>query len=396
MTINKTRPTNPAVNGDSISLRDDIEAEFGATPGHKFGSYRNISSDFKNKKCGQLQDLPLDTGIPKSGEIKFSDFYGKRLNIVVDYYTGGREIRQTSTPTLAATHRFKNSPTGNTTKIVGGFQTLSKLAATVSNAQNHFTLTSGKWGGGKKVFVHVNKEIGGKNSNANNNRHQVSLRTGKWPAGTILQVDVGTSGRIQGSGGRGGNGSGTSNDAQGGFTGRSGLGVEYSATINNNGIIRCGYGGGGGGSGAANDPSDKSTTDFGRGGSGGGGGAGIPAGGGGAAGGGGFNGTRPYSSPGSGGNKNGGGNGGPSRSEGGATGGKGGNGADQVDFAAGNGAKGTQGRPGVGYGPPGDPGLGGSNGRAICYRTNGIKNSTTINGNGVGGNNGGTVVTAFT
>ena len=27
--------------------------------------------------------MPLDTGIPKSGEIKFSDFYGKKLNIVV-------------------------------------------------------------------------------------------------------------------------------------------------------------------------------------------------------------------------------------------------------------------------------------------------------------------------
>ena len=48
----------------------------------------------------------------------------------------------------------------------------------------------------------------------------------------------------------------------GGENGSSALGVEYPATINNGGVIRCGYGGGGGGSGAANDPSDKSDTDL--------------------------------------------------------------------------------------------------------------------------------------
>ncbi|MEC8553363.1 MAG: hypothetical protein VXY93_22925, partial [Pseudomonadota bacterium] len=56
------------------------------TPGRKLGSYRNSHSDFKNENCGALTDLPLDTGIPKTGEIKFSDFYGKKLNMVVDYF----------------------------------------------------------------------------------------------------------------------------------------------------------------------------------------------------------------------------------------------------------------------------------------------------------------------
>ncbi len=53
--------------------------------------------------------------------------------------------------------------------------------------------------------------------------------------------------------------------------------MEYAAQINNNGIIRCGYGGGGGGTGSTSNP-NKNPRDFGRSGGGGGGGAGIPVG----------------------------------------------------------------------------------------------------------------------
>ena len=124
--------------------------------------------------------------------------------------------------------------------------------------------------------------------------NDVALRTGNWPSGTELRVDVGPSGFLTGAGGNGGEWSGSyDGNADGGENGTSALGVEYPATINNGGVIRCGYGGGGGGSGAANDPSDKSDTDFGRqvvavvee--------AGLPAGNGGLGGSGGFNGDPP-------------------------------------------------------------------------------------------------------
>ena len=62
----------------------EIETEFGANGTRSLGSYRLTQS------VGTLSNLPLDTGIPSSGQIKFSDFYGKQLNIVVDCHSGGR------------------------------------------------------------------------------------------------------------------------------------------------------------------------------------------------------------------------------------------------------------------------------------------------------------------
>ena len=68
MAINKT-------SGQQLSFQNDIEAEFGNNPLRSLGSYRNTHPDFNNESMvpfgGTLNDLPLDTGIPKSGEIKF-------------------------------------------------------------------------------------------------------------------------------------------------------------------------------------------------------------------------------------------------------------------------------------------------------------------------------------
>ena len=58
----------------------EIETEFGANGTRSLGSYRLTQS------VGTLSNLPLDTGVPTSGTIKFSDFYGKQLNIVVDCF----------------------------------------------------------------------------------------------------------------------------------------------------------------------------------------------------------------------------------------------------------------------------------------------------------------------
>ena len=65
----------------------EIETEFGAQNPRSLGSYRHSQT-----VNGLLFD-GIDAGIPTSGEIKFSDFYSKSLNIVVDCYSGSDEFR---------------------------------------------------------------------------------------------------------------------------------------------------------------------------------------------------------------------------------------------------------------------------------------------------------------
>ena len=118
-------------NSGSELAFSEIEAEFGQPDnGRSLGRYRNTDSEFKNKSMGQLSNLPLDTGIPASGEIKFSQFYGKKLNLVVDYYndtgTGGGEAnnilnrQDDGANTLAATWRYNNQ--SDRVKVVGGYR----------------------------------------------------------------------------------------------------------------------------------------------------------------------------------------------------------------------------------------------------------------------------------
>ena len=363
----------------------EIEAEFGGTPGRSFGKYRRDDPAFTNESPSgsSLSGLPLDTGIPTSGEIKFSQFYGKKLNMVVDYYADTQNLNKAAAGnnTMAATWRYRNQQ--ERVKVVGGFRSrpIGPVAA-------NYALTASDWQGGKKIFINVNQTVGGKKGALND----VALRTGNWPTGTELRVDVGPSGYISGAGGDGGATSpGSSSNAFPGSNGSSALGIEYAATINNGGVIRCGYGGGGGGSGAANDPSDKSDTDYGRTGGGGGGGAGLPAGNGGNGGGSGsFNGPDPKDGkPGDPGTLNSGGSGGVSYPYEGANAGAGGDGGDFND-AAESGVKGTQGRPGVGYDPPGNSGGAGSDGKAIYYSSSSVQSASSFSGNTVGGRNGGT------
>ena len=70
-------------SGSQLSFTE-IANEFGFPSNNNLGAYR-VSQD-----VGSLNDLPLDTGIPQSGEIKFSDFYSKKLNIVVKCEGGNR------------------------------------------------------------------------------------------------------------------------------------------------------------------------------------------------------------------------------------------------------------------------------------------------------------------
>ena len=374
-------------SGSQLSF-SEIEAEFGQPDnGRSLGRYRSSDSEFKNKNIGQLSNLPLDTGIPSSGEIKFSDFYGKKLNMVVDYYddtgTSGGEAsnilnrQDNGANTLAATWRYNNqSPR---VKVVGGYR--DRPTGSVSG----YVLSSSNWQGGKKIFIHVNKSIGGVKAQAQSDRTKVALRTGTWPSGTSLQIDIGSSGRIQGAGGNGRQGATNSGTPSQAFTGTSGLGIEYPAQINNSGIIRCGYGGGGGGAGSWSDP-NKNPRDFGRSGGGGGGGAGIPAGDGGPQNTGGYGtvgGNSPSSQKGQAGSDasfDAGGNGGDGgdHGEGGGEAGDGGNGGDQVDAAQ----SGNAGDPNRGAG--GSPG---SNGHGIIFSSSSVQsnssgNKTLSSGNG--------------
>ena len=61
----------------------DIQKEFGdSSPnetGISLGKYR-VSESY-----GEMTNMPLDEGIPQDGAIEMSDFYGKKLNVVINY-----------------------------------------------------------------------------------------------------------------------------------------------------------------------------------------------------------------------------------------------------------------------------------------------------------------------
>ena len=197
----------------------EIEAEFGQNIDRDLGEYR-IS-----QTIGGLTNQPLDAGIPQSGTIKFSDFHGKRLNVIIDYHTGETEYR----PTVAKTRYDATAGTGSHTVLTGGWY---KERPTNS--------------GGTKTRIHVNKTIGSLRGGTGESNCAVRTGTG-WNAGTVLTVEIGANGALYGAGGDGGNG-GNSSTSYDGEDGNSGLGIQYDGTtVINNGIISGGYGSGGGG-----------------------------------------------------------------------------------------------------------------------------------------------------
>ena len=235
-----------------------IIAEFGTPNAGGIGTYR-ISED-----VGSLTDLPLDSDtcgpnanadIPQTGPIKFSDFYNSRLNQIVDLYS--TSVNNTSRQN--AKDRWNN---GNV-HIVGSSKT--------GKTQPPNTVDD-------KVIINVNATI----SSVKGTQTHCALRTGNWDPNTTLKIEIGTSGKLYGSGGNGGTG-GSANETAGtdGQTGSSALGIEYPCSINNLGVIQSGYGGGGGGGGntrTTGGGKKSGATTNGSSGGGGGGGAGLPAG----------------------------------------------------------------------------------------------------------------------
>jgi hypothetical protein len=233
-------------SGNPISF-SQISNEFGTPTGKNLGAYR------VSQTVGELT-RPLDDGIPTSGEIKFSDFYSKRLNMVV--YCSGNRVNARS---------LYNS--NNNVTVIGGYKTRPASSS------------------GFKVWIHTNAKIGERNSTASRSATTInycSLITGSgWNDNTDLRLDIGPSGVVSGGGGKGGNGGGDGAIAEVGSFGTSAIGVNYQPiTITNRGTIQGGTGGGGGGGYAwARDKNSSGKTRFAVGGGGGGGGGkGIPGG----------------------------------------------------------------------------------------------------------------------
>ena len=136
-------------SGTQLSF-SEIETEFGNNPGRSLGQYRrdDPSNNFDNASPSgsSLSGLPLDTGIPTGAneEIKFSQFYGKQLNMIVDYFddtgsSGGEadnilNREDDGANTMAATWRYNNQSAR--VRVVGGFR--SRQTGTVSG----YSLTS--------------------------------------------------------------------------------------------------------------------------------------------------------------------------------------------------------------------------------------------------------------
>ena len=256
----------PSAN-NRISL-GDIEEEFGQNNKRSIGDYRKRADDklYPESFTGGLSFSSLDSGIPTISNlddtttpIKFSQFNGKKLNMVIDFYTGGTESRKNA----------KTRYDADKVTMIGGY---------ASKPSSH---------GGKKAVIYVNKTI---HSDQNVNHRNVALNTGLFPDDSFsidLTIHVGTNGKIIGSGGEGGRGGDNGNqDGSVGRDGSSALGLLTAASIVNNGTIQTGFGGGGGGAGFGETRSTgkKSSRFYTAPGGGGGGGAGIPAGLGGASG----------------------------------------------------------------------------------------------------------------
>jgi len=214
-----------ALQGSGTISFGQISAEFGMPPGKNLGAYR-VSETY-----GSMQNLPIDTGVPQSGQIKFSDFYNKQLNVVVNYFSGGEERR------VLARNRYNNGPGNGRVNVIGGYR--------------------GKPGNssGTRVIIHVNKKLGSEYDGTRGMK--CALRTGNWESGTNLDVNIGGNGACIGAAGDGGNGGNRSGGPKAGKRGSSGLGVEYPIDLFNYNFLAGGGGGGGGGRGESRDRTER-------------------------------------------------------------------------------------------------------------------------------------------
>ena len=213
------------LQGSGAIRFSDIIREFGRANGSggvSLGRYR-VSETY-----GAMSNLPIDTGVPQSGQIAFSNFYNKQLNVVVNYYHGSDERR------VLARNRYNNGPGNGRTNVIGGFRQKPGNSS------------------GTRVILHVNHRIGS-NRTTDSGGLTCAMRTGNWESGTNLDLYVGGNGQIMGAGADGGKGGNRGRGCTNGKRANTGLGISYPLDIWNYGLIAGGGGGGGGGKGGKND-----------------------------------------------------------------------------------------------------------------------------------------------
>lgn len=148
----------------------------------------------------------FDSGIPSSGPIKFSQFYGKIIN---------------ATRTIGAATNFNARNDFPNASIVGGL----KSATTVYNNNQAV-----------KYYLNVNGIVNSTDTSS------YAFDTGGFPGGSSLYLT--NNSYIVGAGGAGGNGgAGGANGGNGG----NALLLRLTTYITNNGVLGGGGGGGGGG-----------------------------------------------------------------------------------------------------------------------------------------------------
>ena len=346
----------------SISF-SEIKKEFGdsngKTAGVSLGRYR-VSQTY-----GEMSNMPLDEGIPQSGAIAMSDFYSKRLNIVVNFYNWPNSNNGSGGQSSANTEAASGS--GRVSRATGRY-TQNNGAECVGEFKNPPTLNGAPKTEGSKVWIHINKTLGGAGCPQNSEKY-CSFRTGQWPSDTDLRIHLGNEGKVYGRGGEGGvGGDGKSDPGESGSRGTSAIGIEYSGgtTIitGRSQAIAAGGGGGGGGGGAGRQ--EDRGNDRSAGGGGGGGGAGLPSG---EFGFGGNDGDGRFSKGDSGNN---------GTATGGGSGGDGGNNANEAKGGDGGeggnlGEDGESGRRGAGDDGTGDGGEGGSSGEWLRKEGNTVQ-----------------------
>ena len=314
----------------SFGAYRDVNQEVTGQTGTKAGRNFTLDHDFLNNRS--YIPRPKSDGTPDfEGPIRFSHFYDAKLNVVLAY-------GNPDDPRAPGQHAREEKYFGRT-RVIGGFRDKPTENDEIK---------------GSKIILYVNKKIG----SPKGNRKNCALRTGSWPSGTEIHIEVSPNGKILGGGGDGGSGGDNTENGNNGKDGSSAIELQsYVKTVRvrSGGIIAPGGGGGGGGGGAKGDEGgDKG------GGGGGGGGAGFPNSDGGRGGS-----SNDDGSPGDNGSDTTGGNGGNGGSQSSAQGGDGGDGGG----LASNGQGGTSGDASGGGNVKGDGADGGKPGYRYIRKT---------------------------
>lgn len=169
-------------------------------------SFTDITNEFGSSNPVSLSNYyGLDAGIPNSGPIKFSDFYGKIIN---------------ATRTIGASTNYNAYNDLSNASVVGGYKSIATVVSSNSPV---------------KLYITVNGLISASNTST------TAFDTGTFAAGSSIYLT--NNNYIAGAGGNGGN----ANDGAGGAGGPA-LTLRLTTYITNNGTI----GGGGGGGKAGN------------------------------------------------------------------------------------------------------------------------------------------------